>query len=281
MQMTDTTPTERHYHREDLIEEIIRHLKAQKIDLDHVTREDIAGVDEFHVRGAEVSKELAETIELRNSKILDVGCGIGGPCRMLADEYGCEVTGIDISKEFIRTATRLSELVGLSSKTSFIHGDATSLPFADQTFDVVWTQHVQMNIKDKLKFYAEIRRVLRTNGIFLYYDIFKKGLERISYPVPWANAPDLSFLARPDEITNMLYNLDFAEIELRDQTIEGIMFFEHFIARMEKSGPPKLGLNLLMGSSTKTKIINLLHGLKEGKIMLQSGVYKRIKSMAG
>ena len=276
-----TSATEKHYHRDDLFEEIIGRLKALKIDLDEVTREDIAGVDEFHVRGAQVSRELAETIDLRNSKLLDIGCGIGGPCRMLADEYGCEVTGIDISKEFIRTATRLSELVGLSSKTSFIHGDALSLPFADQTFDVVWTQHVQMNIKDKVKFYSEIQRVLKVKGIFLYYDIFEKGPERITYPVPWANEPALSFLAKPHEIANILHDLNFAEIELKDQTIKGILFFEQFIARIEKSGPPKLGLNLLMGESTKTKIINLLDGLKKGKIMLQSGVYQRMGSMAG
>ena len=64
--------------------------------------------------------------------VLDVGCGLGGPCRMLADEYNCQVTGLDLSNEYIRTAKELSKLVKLDSKTSFIQGDViltgTSIP---------------------------------------------------------------------------------------------------------------------------------------------------------
>ena len=270
-----TNLTEKHYYRNKLYEDIISRLTALNIDLAHVKRADIAGVDEFHVRGAQVSKELADTINIRNAKLLDVGCGLGGPCRMLADEYNCEVTGIDLSEEFIRTASKLSALVGLSASTKFVCGDATKLPFNDQSFEVVWTQHVQMNISDKVKFYAEIYRVLSNDGVFLFYDIFKKGTEAVSYPMPWANEPTISFLTPAEEIEKMLHALNFKKILLKDQTSNGITFFENFIERIEKVGAPSLGLNVLMGKSTKTKILNLLNGLKTGKIILQSGVYKK------
>ena len=125
---------ENHYLKEELYEDILNRLKEQGIDLDEVKRSDIAGVDEFHVRGAAVSKELAESLNLQGATVLDVGCGLGGPCRMLADEYNCQVTGLDLSHEYIRTAKELSKLVKLDSKTSFIQGDATSLPFDDNTF---------------------------------------------------------------------------------------------------------------------------------------------------
>ena len=269
------TQTEGHYYQANLYEEIVSRLQDLGIDLGNVKRKDIAGVDEFHVRGAQVSKELAETIEIRNSKLLDVGCGIGGPCRMLADEYGCKVTGIDLSKEYTRTAIKLSELVGLSSKTTFVYGDATNLPFGDNIFDVVWTQHVQMNIKDKMKFYSEIYRVLSDEGVFLYYDIFKKGDGYINYPVPWANEAKISFLCNVNEVNNILSELNFKKFEVKDQTSKGILFFTELVEQMGKFGPPKLGLNILMGESTKTKIINLLSGLKEGQLILQSGVYKK------
>ena len=127
---------ENHYLKEELYEDILSRLKEQGIDLNEVKRSDIAGVDEFHVRGAAVSKELADSLNLEGATVLDVGCGLGGPCRMLADEYNCQVTGLDLSKEYIRTAKELSKLVKLDSKTSFIQGDATSLPFEDNTFDV-------------------------------------------------------------------------------------------------------------------------------------------------
>lgn len=268
-----TSSTEKHYYRSNLFEEIVSRLEEQGIDLNQVKREDIAGVDEFHVRGAQVSKELAESVEIENTRLLDVGCGIGGPARMLADEYGCQVTGIDLSQEFIRTATNLSELVGLSDKTKFVCGDATELPFEDKSFDVVWTQHVQMNVADKKKFYAEISRVLTDKGIFLYYDIFKKGSNEVSYPMPWASEPEISFLVPPTEMENMLSDLKFKNLQSVDQTDHGIFFFEKFLAKIDRLGPPKLGLNVLMGASTKTKISNLLNGLKEGNLILQSGVF--------
>ena len=174
---------EKHYLKEGLYEDIVQRLSEMEKDLENITREDIAGVDEFHVRGAAVSKELAESIDLNDKSVLDIGCGLGGPCRMLADTYNCLTTGIDLSNEYIRTAQKLSQLVKLESKTSFVQGDATSLPFDDQSFDVVWTQHVQMNVPDKQKFYSEVKRVLKTGGFFLYYDILKNNDESVSYPM--------------------------------------------------------------------------------------------------
>ncbi|MFT5217629.1 MAG: ubiquinone/menaquinone biosynthesis C-methylase UbiE, partial [Glaciecola sp.] len=181
---------ENHYLKEELYEDIVNRLIEQEIDINEVKRSDIAGADEFHVRGAAVSKELAESINLEGATVLDVGCGLGGPCRMLADEYNCQATGIDLSNEYIRTAKELSKLVRLDSKTSFVQGDATSLPFEDNTFDVVWTQHVQMNIPGKENLYSEISRVLKPGGHFLYYDILKKEDGEINYPMPWATTPD-------------------------------------------------------------------------------------------
>lgn len=266
---------ENHYLKEGLYEDIIHRLKEQNIALDNVKRSDIAGTDEFHVRGATVSKELASCIDLQGASVLDVGCGLGGPCRMLADEYGCKTTGIDLSHEYIRTASKLSELVKLDGKTTFVQGDATSLPFEDNTFDVVWTQHVQMNIPDKKRFYSEIHRVLKTGGHFLFYDIFKKGNEEVSYPMPWASTVDLSFLFKVEEMDHILQELGVTKKQATDQTQAGIDFFDALVARLKEFGPPKMGLNVLMGETTKPKLMNLLSHLKSRKLELKSGVYKK------
>ena len=191
---------ENHYHKEGLFEDIINRLKEHGIDLDKVSRADISGVDEFHVRGAAVSRELANSIQMQRATVLDVGSGLGGPCRMLADEYGCQTSGIDLSNEYIRTATKLSKLVHLDKRTDFVQGDATCLPYGGHSFDVVWTQHVQMNIPDKNSFYSEINRVLKPGGHFLFYDIMKKGNAAINYPMPWASTQDQSFLFKATEM---------------------------------------------------------------------------------
>ena len=271
--MADPTSVQAHYHRPDLYETVIKKLQEQGVDLAKVSRKDIAGVDEFHVRGAEVSMELAKSLDLRGKTLLDVGCGIGGPCRMLAEVYHCRVTGIDLNEEYIRTAEKLSQLVGLSGHTDFLQANATELPFEDHSFDVVWTQHVQMNIPDKHSFYQEISRVLNPGGNFLYYDIFKQGDVPIAYPVPWAEDDAISFLFPSEEMNRLLLDLGFRVLHTKDQTEKGIAFFEKLMKRIKEKGPPKIGINLLMGEKTPVKIGNLLSGLKEGKLQLQSGVY--------
>ncbi|MCP4974616.1 MAG: class I SAM-dependent methyltransferase [Maribacter sp.] len=269
---------ERHYLKEGLFEAILNRLNNQNIDLGAVKRSDIAGVDEFHVRGASVSRELAELIHINGLKVLDVGCGLGGPCRMLVDEFNCNVTGIDLSAEFIKTARALSKLVRLDQRTDFVVGDASNLPFEDSSFDVVWTQHVQMNIPDKKRFYSEIKRVLKPEGLFLYYDIFISKDITIEYPMPWASSSDHSFLFNSNEMGLILNELGCKCLRATNQTEAGIEYFDVLIARLKDFGPPNMGLNVLMGESTKPKLLNLLEHLKNGALILESGVYKKESS---
>lgn len=264
-------PVENHYYREGIYETILAILKENGIN--KPTRKDIASADEFHVRGAAVSMELAKEAGFNEAlKILDVGCGIGGPCRMLADEFGCHATGIDLTKEYIRTATLLSELTGLQDKTIFIQADALQLPFEDNSFDVVWTQHVQMNIADKEGFYTEIKRVLKQGGRLVYYDIFKRNDEPIHYPVPWAKDASISFLFKTTALAACLASLGFTETHTTDQTAAAIAFFSAMFGNKLPQPVPALNLQVLLGADAKEKFANLFRNLKEEKVALQSGI---------
>ena len=269
------THIKNHYSKTQLFEDILERLRLKGIDPENITRSDLSGVDEFHVRGAEVSREIAKEINLSKCRVLDVGCGIGGPARMLADEFKCDVTGIDMSHEFILTARKLSTLVGLRDKTEFIQGDALELPFESGSFDVAWTQHVQMNINDKAKFYSEISRVLTGNGIFVYYDIFRTGKEDLEYPVPWANDPSISFLGTTLNMDTILRNLGFTKVATTEQTDNAIGFFSGMFERNNQNDSKKSGQDVFMGASSPEKFGNLLKGLKKNKIVLQSGIYKK------
>ncbi len=271
-----TSPAEQHYTREHLFEQIMASLKEQGINTP--TRQDFSGVDEFHVRGSEVSLELAKEAGIKSSdSVLDIGCGIGGPSRMLAGEFGCHVTGIDITAEFIRTAQEISKVVGLDHLTNYIQADATALPFSTNSFDIAWTQHVQMNIQVKKQFYMEIARVLKPGGKFIYYDILKGNDEPLLFPVPWSDDGSISFLIKPDELEHLLMNVGFEKISTKDQTAGGIEFFEKMIEKSAKDGPPKTSLHLLMGSSTKERMQNLLDNFKTGRAVIQSGIYTSIR----
>jgi len=106
------------------------------------------------MRGREATVELARLASLEpGQRVLDVGCGLGGAARYLALEYGCRATGIDLTDAYVHVAAEIARLVGLERSVAFTQGSAVALPFADAAFDVVWTEHVQMNIADKPAFY--------------------------------------------------------------------------------------------------------------------------------
>lgn len=265
-----------HYSKTNLFEEIVEILKLNGKDINKISRSDISTFDEFHVRGATVSRELASDVNISDYKVLDIGCGLGGASRLLADEYNCNVTGIDLCEEYIITSQKLSELISLSDKTNFIYGDATKLPFENSTFDVVWTQHTQMNIKDKKRFYSEIHRVLKNSGMFIYYDIFKTHNGDIEYPMPWADKSDISFLIKVEDMETILNNLKFKKEHTTDQTEAGIKIFEKLQSKNKNLTTSTPGLHLLMGDNYLIKNKNLHNALKNGSLKLQSGVYKML-----
>ena len=265
---------EQHYTQPQLYTEIINRLQKQGVDLQKVSRKNISTVDEFHVRGAEATQEIAREANLNNITVLDVGCGIGGTARLLAEEYHCTVTGIDLTEEYINTAQALSKLLGLENQLEFLQADALDLPFKGESFDAVFTEHVQMNIENKTKFYSEIHRVLSTNGTFVFYDVFKIS-NNLNFPVPFAEDASISFLSALSEVESLLKNLGFVKVSSKNLTKQGAGFFEKVLAKINATGPPILGLNVLMGKNAKVKISNMLEGLKSGAIRLESGIYKK------
>ena len=126
-----------HYGRSDLASIILGALEKAGKDLDRLTPEDLAPVDEFHIRGRAATLELARAASVDSTKrVLDVGSGVGGTSRCLAREFGCRVTGIDLTDEYCRAAAVLSARVGLAGLVDYRQGDATNLPFADRSFDI-------------------------------------------------------------------------------------------------------------------------------------------------
>jgi ubiquinone/menaquinone biosynthesis C-methylase UbiE len=174
------------------------------------------GEDQLHVRGAEATVELAELAGLREGeRVLDVGSGVGGPARFLAERFGVDVTGADVTAAFVERAEELTRDAGLADRVRFVRADATALPFEDGAFDVAWTQHAAMNIRDKAGLYAELRRVA---GRLALYDVLARNGGPPEYPLPWASVPELSFLVTEDELCALLAAAGFHPTETRDVT---------------------------------------------------------------
>ena len=152
----------RYYTRGDLLERLHAALLGDGIDPDRPTVETLAPFDQFHGRGLEATEEVADVLAVAaTDHLLDVGSGIGGPARYIADRFGCRVTGIDLTAEFCDVARHLTRMLGLEDRVAFEQGDALAMPFADASFDGAYSMNVSMNIADKAGFYKEIHRVLR------------------------------------------------------------------------------------------------------------------------
>ncbi len=157
------------------------------------TRE-LGAMDQFHTRGHGATAELAELAGIESTdRVLDLGCGIGGPARLIAASRGCRVIGVDLSEGFVEAARYLSLRTGQQQRVEFHAGSALALDFADASFDVVLLQHVAMNIADRPRLYREIRRLLAPGGRFATYDVVRGEGEAL-YPAPWARDSRDSFL---------------------------------------------------------------------------------------
>lgn len=265
------------YDRPDLESAILEAYEDAGIDTTRLTREDIATFDEFHIQGREATRTLAEHAGLSpGDRVLDVGSGVGGPARTLAADYDCSVTGIDLVEAYCRIARMLTERVGLDASVTFRQGNAVDLPFDDHAFDVVWLQHVGMNVEDKARLFAEFQRVLRPGGRLALHEICAGPGGKPHFPVPWADDTAINFLVTPNALSQLLSETGFEAKEWTETTAESLEWFRSKLDAMAKrpsDAPPPLGLNLLMGEETPVKLTNVARNLEEGRITVVRGVF--------
>ena len=258
-----------HYKKGNLAETILAALTAAGKDIDRLTIDDLAPVDEFHTGGRNATARLAQMAEVGAAQqVLDVGCGIGGPSRYLASAFGCQVTGLDLTAEYIAVAQMLAQRVGLSSNVSYRQGDALDLPFADAAFDLVWSQNAAMNIENRERFYDEMRRVLKKSGRLAIQDVAGGPGGEPYYPAPWAREASISFLRTPEKTRDLLDRAGFRVLHWHDSTAEAIEGYRARAKAIEAGALPPLGTHVLIGSEFPIMTRNLLRGIEERRISL-------------
>jgi ubiquinone/menaquinone biosynthesis C-methylase UbiE len=276
MQTQINREIETHYTRADLGDVILAALEKAGKDVTHLTPEDLAPIDQFHIRGRTATLELAWAAGLDAEKhVLDIGSGVGGTSRCLAKEFGCRVTGIDLTDEYCRTAAMLSTKTDLAHLVDYRQGDAIKLPFDDEAFDVVWTEHVAMNIPDKTRLYKEMHRVLKPGGTLAIYDVLAGSCGPVLFPVPWARTPETSFLVTPNELRQLLEETEFTIADWSDTTEVAREWFVALAEKIHKEGFPSLGFHLLLGADFKVMAQNQGRNLQEGRIALAQIVARK------
>jgi len=265
-----------HYGQPDLSGKIRQAFDRLGITPEEVTREDLANLDEIHIRGLDATLELGKLAGLKPGMcVLDVGCGVGGPARTLVAEFGCEVVGLEIVGEFCRAASMLTNWVGMTDRVSFQEGDMRAMSFPDSEFDLVFTQHTVMNVADKPVLFAEFRRVLKPTGGFLLYEVCGDDDAALHYPVPWAGGPDINFLTTAEVLRGLITAAGFTEKHWTDVTSQALDWFDGLAAGMGNKVPKRMGPNVgvILGPDAAEKSRNLLRNLREGRIQVVQGMF--------
>ena len=245
---------------------ILDALNRAGLSLDNLSILDLAPVDHFHARGRPATVDLADRLPIEHGQhVLDIGCAVGGPARYMAERFGCQVSGIDITPGFIEAAEELNRLTGMVDRVDFQVGDGATLPYADSLFDGAYTQHVTMNVADRAAFFAEAIRVIKPGGFFA---LSEHGLGPEGdpiYPLPWSDEPATSFLKTRAETEALLSGAGFERIETLDTGPKYVAGYKAMLAKIEAEGPPILGLHVVGGDDIAVRAANSTRSIEEGR----------------
>ena len=257
-----------YYSHGGLRERIRDALVAGNLNTKKLSVDDLAALDSFHTGGRKATLTALEMLPLRPGlQVLDVGCGIGGTARRLAVEHGCDVTAIDLSRDYIEAAIDLGHLVEGTRRCRYLVASASQLPVAAHLFDALTCFHVSMNIADRTGLYTEFARVLRPGGHACLFDVMRTTGHPLHYPLPWAGDEGMSVLYTVGETVDRLQRSGFTVTAQKSLRAFAIRFFHKLAERSRMAeDPPPLGIHLLTGSNTREKFANYRHALEEGDL---------------
>jgi ubiquinone/menaquinone biosynthesis C-methylase UbiE len=211
------------------VETILGALEAEGIDTAHVQASDLyeRSLDCQNHGGFAMLPTLADAASEYGQvgpedSVLDIGCGIGGPGRFLADRLGCSVLGIDLLAPRLEVARALTKLTGLGERLSYRVADATRLPMGGEAFAQAWMLDAGIHVRDKRALFGELARVLRPGGLMVMHDQMgpiPKAMAPMTRRVPYV-APSLPQLLRYVESSGLRV------LTWRDTTPSVLEFFE-------------------------------------------------------
>ncbi len=257
-----TNSVAQHYGNDGIVSRIVSALADAGFDTNDLEPNVFAGADEFHIGGRKGSEYVAKALDIESGqRLLDIGSGIGGPARFIANTLDVTVEGIDLTPEFVEAAVEITEMVGMTEQVSFEVGSATSIPFEDDTFDASTMLHVGMNISDKELLFSEMARVTKPYGSIVVYDVMRTGEDDLVFPMPWSSTPEYSFVDTVNAYVKAAESAGLELLTVDDHAEMAVAFFNN-----PPSEPPPVNLGHLMGTGMPEMFANARDAINSGTI---------------
>jgi len=269
-----------HYQAARLMEKIDAGLTAAGKNPQQPDVRDLAPVDQLHTGGIRGTEALLEQLDIPSRfHVLDAGCGLGGASRLVADTFGCRVTGIDLSPDYIEAARVLTFRTGLSGRVRFLAGSILALPDDTGPFDLILCQHLLMNISDKPAAVRRFARHLTPGGTVVLHEIVSGDHSDLAFPVPWAATAGISFLEPWETLLAVFTDNGFTLEQFTDTTAAGTRYWRkarEFAEKNRKNAviPRPLGPHLVFGDKAARFPFTMSQNFDTGAIRLIEAVLR-------
>ena len=167
--------------------------------------------------GAGNIEKIVDGVDLQGKRVLDIGCGVGGPAFILARTYDADVVGTDLEPHLIEIAKERAAKLGLEEKTDFRVVEPGPLSFPDSSFDCVVSSGAFTQIADKLGMFKEVLRVLKPGGVLSCYDWMKSEGEYSDDMLYWFKIEELTYaMETPERHEEILTEAGFVDVAITD-----------------------------------------------------------------
>lgn len=173
--------------------------------------------------------KIAEVLKLKpGMKVLDVGCGVGGPMKNIAEKSGAEIVGVNICGYQIKKAERYMKESNLDQRCSFYHGSFMKMDLPSNSFDAIYTIEATVHAPDRVQCYKEIYRLLKPGAFFAGYEYAlmdnydPKNPEHVAIIEDMEHGGGLQKLTSMDEVKQTFIDAGFKVLAFQDDCTEGL-----------------------------------------------------------
>jgi MPBQ/MSBQ methyltransferase len=257
-----------HWINRDNYKDLMAILEREGSDVSDLDIDRLSPKDQMHAGLLDATKTFVEWIGLEpGSSVLDLGSGLGGPARFLASAYRATVTAGELCPELNEAAARITRHMGLEDRIDHLRMDFTApCDLKTGEFDLVWIQHVDMQVENKPDLYAFAAENLARGGRVVWHDWLAGPGGPVIWPMFWSTDGEISFLVDRVEFTNLLESarLEVTRLEpIPDLTSswfeKSLLGLSRMISKMRSSGStsPKLQAFEALAVEVNNALLNI------------------------